>query len=54
MLSIALDVSTYDALTLLRARAYATDRSVDDIAADLMHHRITTGQFRPDSDASTD
>lgn len=46
LLTIALHVSDHDALTLLRARAYATDRSVDDIAADLLHHRITTADFR--------
>ena len=51
MLNIDLEVTTHDALTLLRARAYATDRSVDDVAADLVHHRIPTDEFRPDKDA---
>ena len=51
LLNIALDVTTHDALTLLRARAYATDRSVDDVAADLVHHRTPTEVFRLDKDA---
>ncbi len=50
LLNIALDVTTHDALTLLRARAYAADRSVDEVAADLVHHRIATEEFRPDKD----
>jgi hypothetical protein len=51
LLNIALDVTTHDALTLMRARAYATDRSVDDVAADLVHHRMPTEEFRLDHDA---
>jgi hypothetical protein len=51
LLNIALEVTTYDALTLLRARAYATDRSVDDVAADLIHHRVPTEEFGPAEDA---
>ena len=51
LLNIDLEVTTHDALTLLRARADATDRSVDDVAADLVHHRIPTEEFRPDKDA---
>jgi hypothetical protein len=51
MLDVDLDVTTHDALTLLRARAYATDRSVDDVAVDLLHHRVLTEEFRLDYDA---
>jgi hypothetical protein len=48
LLSTVLNATSHDALTLLRARAYAIDRSVDDVAADLLQRRITTDEFRPE------
>lgn len=46
ILNVALEVSTPDALALLRGRAYAAGRTVDDIARDLIDRRITTDQLR--------
>lgn len=48
LLGTTLTLSGYDALTLLRARAYATDRTVDALAADILRHRIPIDQFCPD------
>jgi hypothetical protein len=50
MLNVALDVSTPDALALLRGHAYATNRTVDDIAHDVTHRRITAQDLRVGSD----
>ena len=49
LLIITLNTSRYDALTLLRARAYATDQSVDTLAADILQGRIPIDEFRPDT-----
>jgi hypothetical protein len=38
--SMALDVTAREALALLRAAAYADDRTVDDVAADLLAGRL--------------
>jgi hypothetical protein len=46
MLNVALDVSTPDALALLRGHAYATGRTVDDIAGDITGHRIAAEDLR--------
>ena len=46
MLNVALDVSTPDALALLRGHAYATGRTVDDIARDVTNRRIAAQELR--------
>jgi hypothetical protein len=46
MLNVALDVSSPDALALLRGHAYATNRTVDDIAQDVASHRIAANDLR--------
>ena len=40
-LNVALEVSTADALALLRGRAYTDNRTVDDIARDVIDRRLT-------------
>ena len=50
MLNVALDVSTPDALALLRGHAYATGRTVDDIAGDVTSRRIAAHELRVGSD----
>jgi hypothetical protein len=40
MLNVALDVSSPDALALLCGHAYATSRTVDEIAHHIANHRI--------------
>jgi hypothetical protein len=47
LLNVRLLVSTPDALALLRARAYATDRLVDDLAHDVITQRIPVEDFQP-------
>jgi hypothetical protein len=47
-LSVGLDVSTPGALALLRARAYGTGRTVDDVAADLLAGRLRAADLRSD------
>jgi hypothetical protein len=49
MLNVALDVSTSDALALLRGHAYATGRTVDDVAHDLANHLISASELRVSS-----
>ena len=46
MLNVALDVSSPDALALLRGHAYATSRTVDEIAHDVANHRIAAEDLR--------
>ena len=46
MLNVALDVSAPDALALLRGHAYATSRTVDDIASDVANRRIAAHELR--------
>lgn len=47
MVSVQAAVGLVEALLLLRARAYATERPLLDIAADVVHRRLT---FPPESD----
>ena len=47
----ALHVPFTDALGLLRAHAYATDRTADDLAADLVARRIDPEELREDADS---
>ena len=47
LLNVHLLVTAPDALALLRARAYATDKLVDDIAHDIVTHRIALEDLRP-------
>jgi len=49
MLNVALDVSSPDALALLRGHAYATSRTVDEIAHDIANHRIAAEDLRVSS-----
>jgi len=49
MLNVALEVSTPDALALLRGHAYATSRTVDDIARDVANRRIPAQDLRVSS-----
>ena len=44
-------VPSPDALGLLRAHAYATDRTADDLAADLVARRIDPEELREDADS---
>jgi len=46
MLNVALEVSTADALALLRGHAYATSRTVDDVARDITNRRIPAEELR--------
>lgn len=52
MIMLAFQMRAADALALLRSHAYAADRTVDDLAADLIERRIHPEQLR--GDASTD
>jgi hypothetical protein len=47
MLMEALQVSADDALAVLRASAYVTDRTVDEVADDLVNDRLPLSDFRP-------
>lgn len=46
MVSMALTIPAPDALALLRGHAYATDRTVDDLAADLVDRHVHPDQLR--------
>jgi hypothetical protein len=46
MLNVALEVTTPDALALLRGHAYATGRTVDDVAGDLVSRRMSADELR--------
>ncbi len=46
MLTLALEVPAADALALLRGYAYATGRTADDVAADLVERRLTPDRLR--------
>ena len=48
---LALRLPASDALALLRGYAYATDRTADDLATDLVERRIQPGQLREDADS---
>jgi hypothetical protein len=47
LLNLHLLVTAPDALALLRARAYATDQLVDDVAHDIVTQRIALEELRP-------
>jgi hypothetical protein len=49
MVSLALELETVDALAVLRSRAYAVDRTVDDLAADLVSGRTAAQQLGQDA-----
>jgi hypothetical protein len=46
--SMALTIPAPDALALMRGHAYATDRTVDDLAADLVGRHVRPDQLRAD------
>jgi hypothetical protein len=49
MLMLTLRVSATDALAVLRGHAYATDRTADDVAADLVERRLQPDQLCEDA-----
>ncbi len=49
MVSLALRLQTSDALAVLRSRAYAVDRTVDDLAADLVSGRLAARRLGHDA-----
>jgi hypothetical protein len=51
MTSVALDVDVDEALAVLRAHAYATGRTVDDLAADVVTGRLDPGGLFGGDDA---
>ena len=46
MVNVALGLDTADALAVLRAHAFATDRVVDDVADDLVEGRLALDELR--------
>ncbi len=50
MISVSETVSAVDALALLRGHAYAVDRTVDALAADVVARRTTPSQLRHDAE----
>jgi len=46
MLNVTLEVTTPDALALLRGHAYATNRTLDDVAHDIANRRIAAEDLR--------
>ncbi|MGY5882576.1 hypothetical protein [Modestobacter lacusdianchii] len=51
MVDVAFGLDTVDALAVLKAHAFATDRVVDDVADDLVAGRIALDQLRPSADS---
>lgn len=49
MVTVGLALSGADALALLRARAYGTDRLVDEVAHDLVTHRLSLDDLLADT-----
>jgi hypothetical protein len=49
MVSLALQLQAADALAVLRSYAYAADRTVDALAADVVSGRLTAGQLGEDA-----
>jgi len=49
MVSLALQLQATDALAVLRSHAYAADRTVDALAADVVSGRLTAGQLGEDA-----
>lgn len=47
LMNVHLQLTAPDALALLRARAYATDRLVDDLAHDILNNRVPLDDLRP-------
>jgi GAF domain-containing protein len=47
LMNVQLQITAPDALALLRAHAYATDRLVDDLAHDIVTNRISLDELRP-------
>jgi hypothetical protein len=50
MVMLALQLPAEDVLALLRAHAYVDDRTVDDLAADLVDRRLDPARLRGDGD----
>ena len=51
MVSLALRLQVTDALAVLRSYAYAADRTVDALAADVVSGRLTAGQLGEDAES---
>jgi hypothetical protein len=49
MVSLALQLQGTDALAVLRSHAYAADRTLDALAADVVSGRLTAGQLAEDA-----
>jgi hypothetical protein len=47
MVALALELEAGSALAVLRAAAYATERSVDDVAADVLEGRLEPDELHP-------
>ncbi|WP_188940394.1 hypothetical protein [Nakamurella endophytica] len=47
ILTVALQLTLSDAVAVLRAHAFVTDRTVDQVADDLVHHRIRPEELAP-------
>ena len=50
MVNVALGLDTEDALDVLRAHAFATDRVVDDVADDVVAGRLTLDELSTSPD----
>lgn len=51
ILIVSLNVTTEEALDVLRAHAYVTDTTVDALAADIIHHRLPTDDLQLSSNS---
>jgi hypothetical protein len=51
-LSVDLELDATAALSLLRARAYASGHAVDDVAAELLSGELSSADLRPGNDAA--
>ncbi len=49
MVSLALGFEAADALAVLRSYAYASDRTLDALAADVVNGRLTAGRLAEDA-----
>jgi hypothetical protein len=50
MITLALELDAAAALAVVRATAYATDQTVDDVAADVLDGRVKPDELRAPGD----
>ena len=50
MLTVSLRLKPEDALAVLRAHAYSTGRTIDDVADDVANRQLPAGELQIDSD----